>query len=109
MRDWILPPHVYRETVYLSGGKKVDVYRAPLESEGPRLVAANGRETLCYMHAFFVFRWGRNMPTLEIGHGRLDRNMALWHAVPIRGPWSPETLIAFGRRWAHLELARFER
>lgn len=103
-----LPPGVRAETFTYSNGKQETIYRAPYESDGPRLVNSNGHRLLVYMYAAYVFRWPEGTSKLDIGHGSIDAHMELRRGVTITGRWHPNTLTLFGQEWAHVEFRRFE-
>lgn len=101
-----LPPGVRAETFTYSNGQQATVYRAPYESEGPRLVAENGTRILYYMYAAYVFRWPEGTSQVDVGHGYISKYMGLHEGVTITGRWSPGRLAEFGQQWAATELRR---
>lgn len=78
-----LPPGVRAETFTYSNGQKTTVYRAPYESDGPRLVAENGSRVLYYMYAAYVFRWAEGTSQLDIGHGSISNRMVAIQLVRV--------------------------
>lgn len=104
-----LPPGVRAETFTYSNGQQATVYRAPFESDGPKLVVDNGQRVLYYMYAAYVFRWPESTSQLDVGHGRIDEYMGLHTAVTITGRWSPGVIAEFGQRWATDEMNRYAR
>lgn len=104
-----LPPAVRTETFVYSNGDQTTVYRAPYESEGPRLLAENGSRVLCYMYAAYVFRWPEGTSQVDVGHGSIGNHMGLHSGITITGRWTPGRLAEFGQTWAHEQFRRFER
>lgn len=104
-----LPPGVSAETFTYSNGRKVTVYRAPFESDGPRLIVENGQRVLYYMFAAYVFRWPEVTTQVDIGHGSINEYMGLHSGVTITGRWSRRVLAEFGQAWAAREMARYQR
>lgn len=102
-----LPPGVRAETFTYSNGQKATVYRAPYESDGPRLVAENGSRVLYYMYAAYVFRWPEGTTQVDIGHGSIGKHMGLHDGVTVTGRWTPGRLAEFGQDWAARELQRY--
>lgn len=101
-----LPPGVRAETFTYANGKQETVYRAPFESDGPRLRVENDHKVLYFMYAAYVFRWPQDTTRLDIGHGTIDDHMDLWQGVPIAGAWTPVTLTNFAVRWARQEFRK---
>jgi len=106
---YLLPPGVRAETFTYADGKQETIYRAPFESEGPRLVVEDGEKILYFMYAAYVFRWPQDTTRLDIGHGTIDDHMGLWRGVRITGIWTPQTLTRFATRWTHQELSKYRR
>lgn len=109
MELYPLPPGVRAETFTCANGRQETVYRAPFESEGPRLIVEDGRKVLYYMYAAYVFRWPQDTTRLDIGHGTIDNHMDLWPDVSITGIWNPQTLTRFAAQWTDRELRKFSR
>lgn len=103
-----LPPGVRAEKFTNAHGQETTIYRAPYESDGPRLVAENGSRVLYYMYAAYVFRWAEGTSQLDIGHGSISDHMGLHQGITITGRWSPSVLAEFGQQWAVTELRRYE-
>lgn len=104
-----LPPGVRAETFNYANGGRVTVYRAPFESDGPRLRAENGSRVLYYVYAAYVFRWPEGTTQLDVAHGTVEQRMPLFEGVTITGRWSPGRLAEFGQAWAADQFARFSR
>ncbi|MGH3431859.1 MAG: hypothetical protein ACRDQB_03375 [Thermocrispum sp.] len=104
-----LPPQVRAETFTYTNGDRVTVYRAPFESDGPRLMAENGARVLYYMYAAYVFRWPEGTSQVDVGHGSIVLHMDLTSGVTITGRWCPAVLAEFGQTWAADQLKRFGR
>lgn len=104
-----LPPGVYEETFTYSNGSQQAVYRAPYESDGPRLLNQYGGRVLAYMYAAYVFKWPEGTTKVDVGHGSIDEHMELWSGVPISGRWHPDRLIDFAQEWATAEFRRYSR
>lgn len=104
-----LPPGVRAETFIYSNGQTTTIYRAPYESDGPRLIGENGARVLYYMYAAYVFRWQEGTTQLDVGHGSIADHMGLHKAITITGRWSPGRLAEFGQQWATDQLRRYER
>jgi len=102
-----LPPGVRAETFTYANGKQETVYRAPFESDGPRLVVEDGAPVLYYMYAAYVFRWREGTTQLDVGHGSIDRHIGLFDGISITGRWSPDRLAGFSQRWATEQFRRF--
>lgn len=102
-----LPPGVRAEKFTYANGQETTVYRAPHESDGPRLIAENGYRVLYYMYAAYVFRWVEGTTQLDVGHGSISDHMGLHEGITITGRWSPGRLAEFGQQWAATELRRY--
>lgn len=102
-----LPPGVRAETFTYSNGQTTTTYKAPYESDGPRLVAENGSRVLYYMFAAYVFRWPEGTTQVDIGHGSIGTHMGLRDGVTITGRWSPGRLAQFDQDWAAREFRRY--
>lgn len=102
-----LPPGVRAETFTYANGRQTTIFRAPYESDGPRLVVENGRLVLYYVFAAYVFSWAEGTSQLHIGHGSIKQHMGLHADVTITGRWSPGVLAEFGQEWAILEIRKY--
>lgn len=103
-----LQPGVVTETVTLKDGKETTAYRCPFISQGPMRITADGEQpALRYMYAHFVFTWPAGSTRVEIGHGTVERSMALWDDQPVPGEWCERSLVQFAQCWVRHHLARF--
>ncbi|GAB3480147.1 hypothetical protein [Amycolatopsis cihanbeyliensis] len=104
-----LPPGVVSEVFVYASGRREQVYRAPLPSEGPEgFVDGAGRRGLVCMYGYFVFEWVEGARTVCVSHGRLrGARMLLWRDVSIDVEWSAAGLTAFAQRWVREHLAKF--
>lgn len=107
MELYPLPPGVRAETFTYASGRQQTVYRAPFESEGPRLVVEDSQKILYFMYAAYVFRWPQGSTRVAIGHGSIGDHMGLWQDVPITGVWTPQTLVRFATDWTSREFRKF--
>lgn len=104
-----LPPGVRAEIFTYSSGQQTTIYRAPFESDGPRLIAENGTRVLYYTYGAYVFRWPEGTSQLDVGHGSISNHMGLFEGITITGRWTPGRLAEFGQAWAQEQFSRFER
>lgn len=102
------PPGIRAKTFTYANGKQETIYFAPFESDGPRLLAENGKRVIYYMYAAYVFRWVEGTSQLDVGHGTIADHMGLFTDVTITGRWSPDRLAEFGQAWASDQFQKFE-
>lgn len=107
MGRYPLPQGVRAETFSYANGRTETIYRAPFESDGPRLIVEEDRKVLYFMYAAYVFRWPQDTTRLDIGHGTIADHMELWTDVPITGTWTPKSLTRFAVDWARCEFRKF--
>ena len=104
-----LPTGVWAETFTYSNGKSETIYKQALAEEGPHLRQDENRvRYLIYMYGHWVFIWSEiSKATVDIAFGTIDKHHMEHREVSITGDWTPDNLIAFGRRWRRRLISQY--